>query len=125
MRYAIFDQSGKPTAFYEEDFPSIPQDAVVITDEQWSELLSDQRLKRFVDGQVITRALTQEEIDADNLGQVMEDIDKLEQVDKATLRILMNLCQVLIDKAVISGNDFSAKEKALYQQIKTLQGQIW
>ena len=47
-KFAVFDQSGIPQAFYDEDFHGehralgslIPDDAVAITDEQWAEFLT-------------------------------------------------------------------------------------
>jgi hypothetical protein len=53
------------------------------------------------------------------------DIDKLEKVDRAVLRLLMSLITKLIDNGTIAGTDFSATERDLYQRVKALKGTIY
>jgi len=59
--YGVFDATGKPTAFYNDDvYPAaenarnaaIPAAAVEISETEWRELLSDQTTARYVDGAV-------------------------------------------------------------------------
>ena len=71
MKYALIDNEGRATAFYSPDIhDTIPQGAVEITDEQWQEYLSDQGMKRFVNGQVVTRQKALAELKAEKLAAV-------------------------------------------------------
>ena len=54
MKLGVFED-GFPTAFYDRDLhgDNIPADAIEITDEQWLELINNQGMRRFVNGQVV------------------------------------------------------------------------
>lgn len=54
MKYGVFED-GFPKGFYSEELhgDNIPADAIEITDEQWLELINNQGMRRFVNGQVV------------------------------------------------------------------------
>ncbi|SDJ19129.1 hypothetical protein SAMN05428983_0562 [Agrobacterium fabrum] len=54
MKLGVF-KDGFPTAFYDRDLhgKNIPPDAIEITDKQWLELINNQGMRRFIDGQVV------------------------------------------------------------------------
>ncbi len=48
MKYAIFDSTGFPKAFYDSEIhKKIPRNAVQITDEQWKEFIENQGKRRW------------------------------------------------------------------------------
>ncbi len=62
--FAVFDEDGFPQGFYPEDVfgpleidggrnPSMPPEAIEISEEQWIELAANQGARRFVDGDVV------------------------------------------------------------------------
>lgn len=54
MKFGAFDAEGFPLAFYSDDIHTdIPAEAVQITDEQWSEFINNQGLRRWVNGEVV------------------------------------------------------------------------
>jgi len=57
--------------------------------------------------------------------QLVKDIDQLERVDKATIRLLITLAQTLMDKNVIASADFTPAERQMFAQTKALKGHIW
>lgn len=54
MKYGVFE-NGFPKGFYSQELhgDNIPDDAVEITDEQWLDLINNQGMRRFIDGQVV------------------------------------------------------------------------
>ncbi len=54
MKYGVFED-GFPKGFYSQELhgENIPDDAIEITDEQWLELINNQGMRRFLDGQVV------------------------------------------------------------------------
>lgn len=55
MKHAIFNADGFPTAFYSDELhgESIPSGAIPITEGQWQELVDNQGLRRWADGEVV------------------------------------------------------------------------
>lgn len=54
MKYALFDEHGNPTAFYDPEIHAIiPAECVEISDGQWIDLISSNGLGRWIDGGVI------------------------------------------------------------------------
>lgn len=55
MRYGVFDEQGRATAFYWSPIngDDIPEEAMGLTEEQWLDLVQNQSTRRFVDGVVI------------------------------------------------------------------------
>ncbi len=53
------------------------------------------------------------------------EIEKLDKVDRATLRLLMSLIGKLLTDNVIQASDFSDKEVELYTKVKDLKGVMW
>ncbi|MDR5008316.1 hypothetical protein RGK87_04750 [Agrobacterium fabacearum] len=62
--FAVFDDGGMPKGFYPEDVfgpfeidgernPSLPLDAIEISEDQWIDLARNQGYRRFVDGEVV------------------------------------------------------------------------
>jgi hypothetical protein len=71
MKYVLVNNEGRATAFYDTAVhATIPQGAVEITDEQWQDYLSNQNMKRFVNGQVVTRQKNIEELKAEKLAYI-------------------------------------------------------
>lgn len=54
-----------------------------------------------------------------------DEINKLEKVDKATLRLLISLIDKLLTTSVIQESAFTTEEVNLYNRVKSLKGQIW
>ncbi|MCA2377588.1 hypothetical protein ATU3C_12590 [Agrobacterium genomosp. 3 str. RTP8] len=54
MKYGVFED-GFPKGFYSEELhgENIPAEAVEITDDQWLELINNQGMRRFVNGEVV------------------------------------------------------------------------
>jgi hypothetical protein len=54
MKYGVFED-GFPKGFYSDELhgDNIPPEAIEITDEQWFELINNQGMRRFIDGQVV------------------------------------------------------------------------
>ncbi len=55
MKYAIINEDGFPTAFYSAELhgDDIPDEAIEISDEQWSELVDNQGRRKWVDDQIV------------------------------------------------------------------------
>ncbi len=52
--YGRFKEDGSINGFYDDKINFvIPEDAVVITEEQWQELLNNQDTRRFINGEVV------------------------------------------------------------------------
>jgi hypothetical protein len=68
MKYAIIDNEGKASAFYDSDIhPVIPQGAIEVTKEQWQEYLQNQGRRKFVNGQLVEIQKTLEEHRAEKI----------------------------------------------------------
>lgn len=55
MKLGVFDAEGLPLGFYDPDVhgDAIPESAIKITDEQWSELVHYQGVRKWENGQVV------------------------------------------------------------------------
>jgi len=54
-KFAMFDESGFPTAFYWQDnhTPEVPVGAIEITDEQWLEFIDNTGFRKWENGRVV------------------------------------------------------------------------
>lgn len=115
MKYAIINAEGVATAFYDNTIhASIPAEAVAITQEQWREYLADQGMKRFVNGEVVTRTKTAEELRAEQVTALQVELAALEI---ATARAMIWLIKKLVAKNVLTLADIP-------QQLRDYQARI-
>ena len=103
MKYAIVDQDGVVSAFYDTDIHTeIPDGAVEMTDAQWKEYLSDQHMKRFVGGNIVTRTKSKKEKDAEENASVLLTIS---HIDSGLSTKIDALFDCLINKGIITGDE--------------------
>ena len=132
MKYAIFDEKGLPKAFYDKTIhgDKIPEEAIEITDKQWSQFINNQgkRAWDFENKQVIDISNSYFDETQNKWIQKTEDEIKQEKLQQKQQRLTLQLKQIFKDyrsnKATLQSQTINKEINARQEDLINIDGLI-